>query len=54
MATPTESQCLSLKDRVNAIIMIDSGKSSIFVACEFGVGRTQIQSIHKRKRRSKF
>ena len=41
---------LTLDERVKAIKLVESGKSSRKVAEDFGVGRTQIQETLKRKR----
>ena len=41
---------LSLEDRVKMVRMLDSERSSRIIASEFGVGRTQVQNVAKRKR----
>ncbi len=46
----TKRKCLTLEDRVKALKMMEAGKSCRSVADEMGVGKTQIQSILKRKR----
>lgn len=46
----TKRKCLTLEDRVKALKMMEAGKSCRSVADQMGVGKTQIQSILKRKR----
>ena len=40
---------LNLEEKVQAIILLDAGKPVYKVAEDFGVGKTQIQSLRKRK-----
>ncbi len=47
---PPKRTCLTLEERVRALKMFESGKSTRFVADQMGVGRTQIQNAVKRKR----
>jgi hypothetical protein len=42
--------CHQLKGRVKVVKLSDAGKISRVVATAFGVGRTQIQNVAKRKR----
>lgn len=46
----SKRKCLSLEDRVKVVKLLDSGRSSRDIASDFGVGRTQIQNVAKRKR----
>ncbi|KAH3713826.1 hypothetical protein DPMN_073627 [Dreissena polymorpha] len=46
----SKRKCLSLEDRVKVVRLLESGRSSRDIASEFGVGRTQIQNVAKRKR----
>ena len=49
MGTPKRT-VLTLEERINVLKRLDAGKSCRQVAKQFGVGKTQIQSIKKRKR----
>ena len=46
----SKRKCLTLEDRVKVVKLLDAGKRSRVLATEFGVGRTQIQNVAKRKR----
>ena len=46
MATPHKRTSLSLKERVDVVKLLNSGKSSRVIADEYRVGRTQIQQIN--------
>ena len=48
MGTP-KRKVLTLEERINVLKQLDTGKSCRQVADELGVGKTQIQSIKKRK-----
>ena len=48
--TPKTRKILTLQERISVLKELDSGKSCRQVADELGVGKTQIQSIRKRKR----
>lgn len=50
MAKTPSRKILTLEERINVLKEIDKGKSCRQVAEELGVGKTQIQSIKKRKR----
>ena len=41
--------CLTLEERVNVLQLLDSSRSSRVIASKFGVGRTQIKNVAKRK-----
>ena len=43
-------KCLTLEERVKVLQLLDSGRSSRVIASDFGVGRTQVQNVAKRKR----
>jgi hypothetical protein len=45
----TKQKILTLEQRVEAIRLLDSGKVAYKIADEFGVGKTQIQNLRKRK-----
>jgi len=45
----TKRKVLTLDQRVEAIKLLDSGKPAYKVAEDFGVGKTQIQNLRKRK-----
>ena len=47
-STKQKRKVLTLEERVQAIKLIDAGKSAYKVAEDFGVGKTQIQSLRKR------
>ena len=47
---PPERKCLTLDEGVEVAKLLESGKSSRFIADKLGVGRTQIQNLCKRKR----
>ena len=47
--TKQKWKVLSLEEKVQAIILLDAGKPVYKVAEDFGVGKTQIQSLRKRK-----
>ena len=49
--TPKTRKILTLQERISVLKELDSGKSCRQVADELGVGKTQIQSIRKRKRK---
>ena len=48
MAT-AKRKVLTLEQRIEAIKLMDAGKPAYKVAEEFGVGKTQIQNLRKRK-----
>lgn len=45
----TKRKVSTLEQRVDAIKLLDSGKPAYKVAEDFGVGKTQIQNLRKRK-----
>lgn len=45
----TKRKVSTLDQRVEAIKLLDSGKPAYKVAEDFGVGKTQIQNLRKRK-----
>jgi kinesin family protein 6/9 len=47
-STKQKRKVLSLEEKVQAIILLDAGKPVYKVAEDFGVGKTQIQSLRKR------
>ncbi|KAH3784870.1 hypothetical protein DPMN_162942 [Dreissena polymorpha] len=49
-AKMSKRKCFSLEDRVEVVRLLESGRFSRDRASEFGVGRTQIQNVAKRKR----
>ena len=49
MSTPSKRKCLTLTEKVDVIKKLDSGKSCRGVASELGIGKTQVQTILKRK-----
>lgn len=50
MSSKVKRKCMTLEERVKCLKLLESGKSSRVVANEFGVGRTQVQNVLKRKR----
>ena len=48
-STKQKRKVLNLEEKVQAIILLDAGKPVYKVAEDFGVGKTQIQSLRKRK-----
>ncbi|XP_069105391.1 tigger transposable element-derived protein 4-like [Argopecten irradians] len=48
MASP-KRKVLTLNDKIEAIKLLDAGKPAYKVAQDFGVGKTQIQNLRKRK-----
>ena len=50
IAIMSKRKCLSLEDRIKVLHLLDAGHSSRVIASDFGVGRTQIQNVAKRKR----
>lgn len=45
----TKRKVSTLEQRVDAIKLLDSGKPAYKIAEDFGVGKTQIQNLRKRK-----
>ena len=51
MATASpKRKLLTLEQKVDAIKLLDSGKAAYKIAEQYGVGKTQIQNLRKRKR----
>jgi len=48
-STKQKRKLLTLEEKVQAIKLLDAGKPAYQVAEDFGVGKTQIQSLRKRK-----
>ena len=48
-STKQKRKVLNLEERVQAIKLLDTGKPAYKVVEDFGVGKTQIQSLRKRK-----
>ena len=49
MASP-KRKLLTLEQKVDAIKLLDSGKAAYKITEQYGVGKTQIQNLRKRKR----
>jgi kinesin family protein 6/9 len=47
--TSPKRKVLTLQQKVEAIKLLSTGKAACKIAVEFGVGKTQVQNLRKRK-----